>query len=202
MSSKLIKLSLLMMTLLPGSLLPRNVLLEFKGAAFIATGSRFKDIYGRAAALYGPEITFQLCDNNPHWYGFASIDYLSKKGTSLGIPVSTKISLLPIAIGVKYFVDNCFDNADLYVGLGFQPVRVKIRNDSPFVTNTNKWAFGGIVKGGSYIYFCDDFFLDLFVSYSFANVSSHRTISLTGPIVPLKAHISGAILGAGLGYRF
>ena len=43
---------------------------------------------------------------------------------------------------------------------------------------------------------------DLFIDYSFASISSHRTMVPTGPIIPLRASISGAIFGAGIGYRF
>lgn len=180
----------------------RDILLEFKGAYFHPTGSSFKKIY-KGAALYGPEITVQLCDDSD-WYGFASVDYLSKGGYSIGLGTPTKISLLPMAIGLKYFTPvPCWECTDFYVGLGFQPVRVKIRNDSPYVIpRQTKWALGGIVKVGSYIYLPRNVFIDVFIDYSFAKLSSGSAAGPMGPIVPLKASVSGAIFGIGLGYRF
>lgn len=186
-------------------LISRDILLEFKGAYFLATGSRFKKIYKHGGALYGPELTVQLCDDS-NLYGFFSIDYLSKKGHSIGLHTPTKVSLLPIGVGLKYFLSDhcgCFENVDFYVGLGFQPVRVKTRDDSPFVIEKHsKWALGGIAKVGAYIDLRCNFFLDLFIDYSFARVKSHAHMAPTGPVVPLKANVSGAIFGAGLGYRF
>jgi len=179
----------------------RDVLIEFKGAYFLPTGSRFRKIYG-GSALYGPELTVQLFEEC-NWYGFLSVDYYHKKGHSIGLHTPTKISLLPIGVGLKYFVPSCYECADFYVGLGFQPIRAHIRNCSPFVVpRETKWVFGGIAKVGTYIYLPRNFFLDLFIDYSFASISSHRTMVPTGPIIPLRASISGAIFGAGIGYRF
>ena len=78
-----------------------------------------------------------------------------------------------------------------------------VRNDSPFViARQTKWVFGGIAKAGAYIDLSCNFVLDLFIDYSFAHVSSHNANAPAGPIVPLKSSISGAIFGAGFGYRF
>lgn len=186
-----------------GQLAARDILLEFKGAYFKPTGHHFKDIY-KGGALYGPELTVQLSDCNDNWYGFFSVDYYSKKGYSTGLGTPTKISLLPLGIGIKYFIPTCWCyDTDFYVGLGFQPVRVHTHDESAFVIpSITKWGLGGIVKGGAYINFSCDFFLDLFIAYSFARVKSHDTIAPTGPVVPLSASVSGAIFGAGIGYRF
>ncbi len=186
-----------------GTLTARDILLEFKAAYFKPTGYRFKHIY-KGGALYGPELTVQLSECNEHWYGFLSVDYLSKKGLSIGLGTPTKVSLLPIGIGVKYFMPSCwFDNTDFYIGLGFQPIRVHTHDLSAFVIpKITKWGFGGIAKVGAYINFSCNFFLDLFIDYSFARVKSKLALAPTGPVVPLKSSVSGAIFGGGIGYRF
>lgn len=200
---KSIRYLLLVFVFINLPLIARDVLLEFKGAYFKPTGDRFKHIY-KGSALYGPELTVQLSECNEHWYGFLSVDYFRKKGHSIGFNTQTIVTLLPIGIGVKYFIPSCWcDNADFYLGLGFQPVRVHTHDLSPFVIpKITKWALGGIAKGGVYIDVACDFFLDLFIAYSFARVSSHDAIAPNGPVIPLKASVSGAIFGAGLGYLF
>jgi hypothetical protein len=181
------------------SLQSRDVLLEFKGAYFLPTDSVFKKIY-HGGALYGPEITVQLCcDANV--YGFVSVDFLQKNGKSIGFNSPTKVRLIPLGVGLKYFVPFCF--GDFYVGLGFQPTYLHTKDDSPLVIpKHSKWGFGGIAKIGSYFDLPHNFFIDLFIDYSFVKVPFHNTHAPTGPVVPRTANVSGAIFGAGVGYRF
>lgn len=137
--------------------------------------------------MYGPELTFQLCDNSC-WYGFASVDFFHKKGHSIGLSTPTKVSLLPVGLGLKYFMPLCDEWADFYIGLGFQPVHVRTRALSAFVPQQNKWALGGIAKVGAYIDLSCNFVLDLFIDYSFAEVSSHVTQAPQGFSAPKIQH--------------
>lgn len=175
----------------------RDVLVEFKGAAYLPTNDCVKNIYGKVGGLYGPEVTFQLCENK-NWYGFASVDFSSKKGRSIGLCDCTKMHLLPLGLGLKYFAPFCC--GDFYVGLGFQPVHLKTINCSEFVVQkTSKWGFGGIAKIGAYIDLPRNFFVDLFFDYSFVKVNCDSCLT---SVIPVRANLSGAIVGAGLGYRF
>lgn len=175
-----------------------DYLLEFKGAYFLSTDPLFKQIFCNGSALCGPEFTFQVCRN---WYGFVSADFFSKCGTSVGLNSTTKIQLVPLGLGAKYFVPYCY--GDFYLGLGFQPTYLKTINNYPFVAQcTSQWGFGGIAKVGSYINLPCNFFLDLFVDYSFVWTNCNNQACNTGFVVPLKSNLSGAIFGAGLGYRF
>lgn len=178
------------------SLFCTDVLLEFKVAGFFPTNSCVKKIYGKGAVLYGPEVTAQLC--NTQWYGFASVDFLSKEGHSIGLCERTKMSVALLALGAKYFVPFCY--GDFYVGLGFSPLHLKTRNCSPFVApTTSKWGFGGIAKVGAYFDLPCNYFLDLFIDYNFAKVSCQNCFA---SVIPLKAKLNGVIVGLGLGYRF
>lgn len=177
----------------------RDVLLEFKGAYFLPHAC-FKNIY-KGGALYGPELTGQLCEDNEHWYGFASIDGFSKHGRSIGMCLPTRATLIQLAFGLKYFVPFCYGN--FYLGLGVEPVYLKTKNCLPDgIVSTSKWSCGGIAKIGTYLDlpYCDDWFIDLFIDYSFAKVGC--PFKCADIEVPLKANVSGAIFGGGLGYRF
>jgi opacity protein-like surface antigen len=180
------------------SLAARDILLEFKAAYFLPTDSDMRHIYNNGGALYGPEVTFKLGDS-ANWYGFASIDYFQKNGRSLGLCDTTQVSLLPLGIGLKYMASYC-GWRHFYVGLGFQPVYLKTENCSPFVIQkTSKWGFGGIAKIGAYFDLPKNFVIDLFFDYSFVKVDCSSCSDL---VIPVKADISGAIFGVGLGYRF
>ena len=184
------------------SMQARDIILEFKAAYFLPTNHDFRRIYS-GSALYGPELTVQICDES-NWYAFASLDYFQKKGRSCGLCSKTKVSLLPLGLGVKYFVPTCYEKADFYLGLGFQPEWVRTKDCSPFVIpKLSRWGFGGIAKAGMYCHLPCNFLIDIFVDYSFVWAPKHGSCkSCTGPVVPLKANLGGAIFGLGLGYKF
>jgi len=160
-----------------------------------------KDIYGKVGALYGPEVTFRLheCDNwYGNFYGFASAQFLSKDGCTIGLNTPTKMYLSPLGLGLKYLVPFCY--GDFYVGLGFQPLHLKTVNCSPEVPQTtSKWGFGGVSKLGAYFDLPCNLFMDLFFDYSFVQVKCNTCSPL---VVPVTATMNGAILGLGIGYRF
>lgn len=173
----------------------KDVLLEFKAAYFLPSDKCVKKMYGNGGALFGPELTFRVYDN---WYGFASIDFLTKHGHSIGLCNRTTMSLMPIGLGFKYLVPFCY--GDFYVGLGFQPVRLKTTNCSTGVEPlTINWGFGGIAKIGSFFTLPDHWFIDLFIDYSFVKVGGKKCAP---GVVPIKANLNGAIFGGGIGYRF
>jgi hypothetical protein len=177
----------------------KDIIIEFKGAYFQPMHHTFKHIY-HGAAIFGPEITFNLFGPI---YGFASYDFLPKNGKSIGLKTPTKVRMHVLAVGFKY-ISCVADNVSLYAGLGFEPISLHTKNDSPFVIpKTHKWGFGGIVKFGTYIDLPCNFVLDLFADYSFVDVKrTSRTIFPVGFIEQTKANLSGFVLGGGLGYRF
>lgn len=181
----------------------RDVIFEFKTAYFRPTNNYFKQIYGNSGALFGPELSVQICDNNSNWYGFFSIDYLAKKGHSIGLCNKTRVSLLPIAIGVKYFTPSYCQKFDFYLGGGLQPTRVHTNDCSPYVPEKQtEWALGGIFKAGAYIPVYQCFMLDLFIGYSLVRVGCKDSGCSGLFTIPLKANVSGLLIGAGFGYRF
>ena len=65
-----------------------------------------------------------------------------------------------------------------------------------------RWGFGGIAKVGAYYHLPHNFVIDFFIDYSFLKVGkNHRTLTPPG-IRLIKADVSGAIFGVGLGYKF
>lgn len=196
---RLLSLSILVCALAVTSLTARDMVIEFKAAAFVSTSETFRDIYGTAAAIYGPEFSVQLKEESS-WYFFASIDYLSKKGHSIGLCEATKVRFVPLGIGIKY-VAHAFNCLDLYAGLGFQPINVRTIDciDSIQQLDT-KWVLGGIAKFGAWYQLPHQLLIDLFIDYSFAKVKNN-TLCCTS-IDSCKTNIGGVIIGAGLGYRF
>ncbi len=183
------------------SLAARDVIVEFKGAYFWPTNSDFKHIYHHGGILYGPELTLQLFDDT-NWYVFASLDYFHKKGHSVGLCDPTSVTLIPLALGLKYFVPVCDDRIDLYGGLGFEWMYARTKNCTELgVLKQTDWGLGGIVKAGAYYRLPHNFLIDAFIGYSYAKVGSNDCDCQSG-IESKRANVSGAIFGLGLGYSF
>lgn len=184
------------------SLGARDVILEFKGAYFLPTDCTFKSIYHHGSALFGPELTVQLCEERP-WYAFVSVDYFQKKGKSVGLCTPTKVELIPFAFGLKYFFPVCCDEVNFYLGLGFQAIDVRTKNCSTSVVQSlSQWGFGGIAKGGVYWFLPRNFVLDFFVDYSFVKTHPSNCWCPNPGVAITRANVSGAIFGIGLGYNF
>lgn len=195
---KITKIVGIVLLCVQATLVSRDILLEWKTAYFLPTDSYVKDIYGKGTVYYGPEATFLLSDKH-NWYGFASVDFLSKKGRSLGLSNYTKMNIVALGFGLKYFVPFCY--GDFYAGLGVQPLHLKTINCfSDTVNKTSKWGVGGSAKIGSYIDLPRNLFVDLFVDYSFVKVGCDSCCTST--FIPLRANMSGCLFGIGLGYRF
>lgn len=193
---KIYGIKLLLLMACYGSVLARDVLLEAKGAYYIATGDRFRDIYGTGGGRYGAELTVEFCRNI---YGWVSAEGFTKHGCSIGGKNPTKLTLVPLGFGFKYFHE--VDCGDLYVGLGVLATQVTEKDCSPFVIPRRcDWTAGGIVKAGWIVDLPRCFFIDFFVDYSCINIKFCRGPSIT--VQSCKANIGGVALGAGIGYRF
>lgn len=173
-----------------------EVLFEFKGGAFLPTGTCFKNIYGKSGALYGPEISLQLWEDAP-LYAFASAQYFSKKGYSIGLCCPTTAQIVPLDFGLKYMTPLKFGS--VYIGLGLEAAHLKTTNCSPYVLpETARWGVGGIAKFGAYVNLPRHFAFDLFFNYSFVKL---RPDNCCSPCDTSKVDISGITLGAGLSYQ-
>jgi len=174
-----------------------DILLEAKGAYFLASNDTFKNIYGNGGGIYGAEITGKVCDS---WYLFASADFFSKNGCTCIFNTPTNVSIANIGLGIKYLVPFCY--GDFYVGLGVLPTHLRTFDDSPNVPfKDSKWGCGGIAKTGFFINLPCNFLLDIFFDYSFVKISCPDSCP-TPFTQPRKANVSGFWFGAGLGYRF
>ncbi len=187
--------------LLSFPLVGRNTILEFRGAYFLPIGHIFKDIYN-GSALYGPELTLQCCKEG-NLYAFASVNYLNTKGHSIGAQNPTTVTLLPLTFGAKYFMPLFCEKIDVYLGLGFEAMRVHTKDVLPdLVSKKSKWGFGGITKIGAYCYLPYNFLIDIFIDYSFIKAGSNSIMQPSTGFQSIKANVSGVIFGGGLGYRF
>ena len=172
------------------SMTAHDVLLEVKGAAFVPTSTNFKDIYGTIGD-FGLELTAGGLSN--HLYAFSSIDFLIKNGNTVNFQSPTKVNMIDLAFGLKYFVP--FHQGDFYFGVGVQPTYLFTSDGLTDPVQTSQWNCGGIAKVGVILNMPHSFFADLFIDYSFLKINSTSSSTTQTPI-------NAAVLGVGFGYRF
>lgn len=197
MYSKIIVLLAVLASLTSVKTEAREYLLEGKAGYFYPTSDLFRDIYGDGNGIYGAEFTAQICNA---LYGWASVNYFSDSGHSIGLGDPTKIRIIPVGLGLKYMIPlNCF--ARFYVGGGFLATHLHTHDESPFVIpHVNRWGFGGIAKSGFLIALSRCWFLDIFGDWSYMHMDFHNNHGF--PVVRINADLSGFSGGAGIGYRF
>jgi hypothetical protein len=189
----------LILATLFSSLQAVDTLVEAKAAYFYPTSHEFREIYSDGG-IYGLEVSCQAWRGFYPWFS-ASIVHKSGHSITTSPLVSsdsTRITLVPLGLGLKYLYPINF--VDLYAGVGILGTYVHIKDNSPFVIrSSSKWGVGGIAKIGA-IFNYKSFFVDLFSDYSYTKVDFHNTNH--GQVVRHRANISDWSIGAGIGYRF
>ena len=171
----------------------RDILAEFKGAVFVPTNQTLKDLYNNCPE-FGVEVTGNLFDR---LYAFTSVDFLRKEGQTIALANSTQLSIVNLALGVKYFVP--FSHGDFYLGLGVEPTFLStIDQFTAGIFKHTQWSCGGIAKSGVIIDIPNSFFIDLFFDYSFVKSDSYSG----SPVQLNETHLDGCLFGIGIGYRF
>ena len=166
---------------------------QFRVAAFRPSSKLFRKIYKDWGAIYQLESNKRIFECSD-LYGWANVGYYSESGHSRGIREKTRISLVPITLGLKYMI-CILPNTSAYLGIGGGGTFVHIHDHDHFLEHTNKTAWGGILKSGIRYNFLECTFLDLFVDYSYMHLqfhSNHRK----------NANVGGLMIGGGIGIYF
>lgn len=129
---------------------------------FHPVSKRVRKIYSDGWADYQLEIVKELYDN---WQIWLNVSGFSKKGHSIGFHDDTRLSFMPVSLGVRYsFPLTC--RLTTYAGLGACYSFLRIKDDACFVhRHTSKERFGGIAEFGFNYCLTQSFFANLFVNY-------------------------------------
>lgn len=188
---------------------PLDLSVEGKVAYFRPCSKRVRDIYGSGWADYQLEISKGIfCD----WKIWAGVNGFSRKGESLGFHDHTRLQLIPVNVGLKYYFP-CPDNFKIYLGGAVSYSFLSIRDHTEYLhRRTEKSDWGGLVQAGiTYNYF-ECAYVSIFADYFYQKFDFHSNhISSgygseyyyeSGYIERRRLDMCGYKLGVGLGYTF
>jgi outer membrane protein len=163
--------------------------LELRGAAFIHSSDRFKEIYGRV----GPSVQLEAASYLFRCFdGFANVDWSAQNGRSVGPRNRTFVSIVNLSFGLRYPY-QIYRDLTAYVGIGPSISRIVLTNhySNSEKRSVYKIGVGGIIKTGVLYNLTCDWFIDGFIDYLYQPV--HYTSNVD---------MGGFKIGAGLGYSF
>ncbi|MFI5344461.1 MAG: hypothetical protein ACHQUC_09600 [Chlamydiales bacterium] len=138
---------------------------------FYPASADIRKTYGDAFVDYQIELARSVfCD----WEVWLDLDYYTKRGRFHHRQDSSRLQVIPLSLGVKYYVHLRRD-IDWYVGGGGSYGCANIRNHSDCAKrNMTKWGFGGIFKTGIKYYWNDCLSIDLFLDYFYQHFRLHH----------------------------
>ena len=175
--------------------------IQGRASGYFPFEKKVRRIYSSTWGFYEGEIDIPL------WCGFSeffSAGYLENSGHSECLHDRTKLRMIPLTWGLKYFCEvlTCLD---VYVGAGVVCSILNIHDHSNYVRqHISKNAVGGTAKVGAIYYFCGNWFIDASVDYLYQRFSfkhshsrgCHRYVERN------DLDMSGIKLGAGIGLAF
>ena len=157
--------------------------LAVKGHYFYPSDKTFRDIYG-GGPMYGGEIGIGVSRSLDIWIGGS---YFSRTGELTYTKEGTKLSILPVDLGLRYRFTA--GSVIVYGSAGVEYCQFKESNP---IGRVNKGGAGLIVRLGSLFRISRGFYIDLAVGYSYCQMKP----------ADYNIQIGGIQAGGGLVFEF
>jgi outer membrane protein W len=174
-----------------------SVILEARVSYFRPFSKTLRKMFHNGGVDYALEVSA------PVWKGlniWGAVDYFSRHGKMIHFDASTRITIVPLTLGLKYIysVNQYFG---LYGGAGFKYFFVKAINRSTVLNRTiHRNGLGGVLELGTLFCITHHLILDVFGSASFKNFHGPKHHSTN--VRPENLQVGGWNVGAGIGYKF
>lgn len=182
-----------------------------KISCFAPSSPVIRSTYGNAFPDFQLEVARSiLCD----WEIWANLDYYTKEGHLPHKMGSTRLHVIPLSLGIKYYM-LIRRNLFWYVGAGGSYTCAKIRNHSECLKNDlTKWAFGAVFKTGIKYYWNYNLYFEVFLDYFYQHMHLHDSdrdhrsscfsSASSGSFVIGRdtLNVGGTKIGAGVGWTF
>jgi hypothetical protein len=169
--------------LIAGDIYPSNLAVQLRATYLLPSEQAFKDVYD-GGMTYGGEISIGIIKKIDLWAGGS---YFSKNGKLTFTEEDTKVSIIPLGIGIKYkLLDGSIKP---YVGLGLNYYQYK---ESNLLGDVSKGGLGFVAKAGGIFKISGGLLVDLFFGYSYCKMKP----------ADFEINIGGLEAGIGIGYEF
>jgi len=135
--------------------------------------------------MYGGEVSIRVWKALEVWFGAS---YFSKKGELTFTKEETKLRIVPIGAGVKYFFP-VVEILDGYGGVGINHYSYKEENP---IGKVAKNGLGILVRAGGLVKVIKGIIIDFYINYSYCRMKP----------ADFDINIGGFETGIGLGYKF
>jgi opacity protein-like surface antigen len=160
-----------------------TISIQARGSYFSPSDEVFRGIYGYGTS-WGGEISFAVTKRLAAWAGG---DYIIRTGKLPFTEDETKIRIVPLSAGAKYFL--AFGRLRPYVGAGLGYFQYRETNS---IGTVEKGNIGFLGRAGVVVNLGATFFMDLQGGWSTCRVQP----------LDVAANIGGFSLGLGLGFEF
>lgn len=185
-----------------------GILLEFRPSYFYPISKGIREAFHNGGINY--QITGQFpvyCGKNAWLQGmnvWAGVDYFSRDGRTSALNNKTRLRIVPLTLGLKFFFPAIGSVApvNFYIGSGMKYFFVYNYTDSDYVKrNIYAHGMGGVVETGFTTTVIEHLVFDVFASYSFKTFQA-PSLSKYPAVEPTSMNISGVNIGGGIGYKF
>jgi len=166
-----------------GTISASGLTIEARGTFFMPTDETFRDVYGSGPS-WGGELGFRISDRLTVWAGG---DYFSASGKLVFTEDETKIRIVPLSAGAKYFPVSGVVSP--YVGAGVGYFQYQETNS---IGTVEKGAVGLVARLGLLIKLGPAFFADVQGGWTTCSVQP----------LEVQANLGGFSAGLGLGFEF
>lgn len=184
--------------------------LQAGASAYYPASHSIRKTYSSVLVDYQIEASRTFFGN---WDMWADLDYITSSGNLAGFHDSTRIDVVPISAGVRYYIP-VYSNTWWYIGGGGSYTFSHIHHQSGCMKkNLSKWGFGGVFKTGIKYFFTTSFYLTAFVDYFYQHYHlghsdrayrSHCSFKSASNYVigSDTLNVGGLKVGGGLGWTF
>jgi opacity protein-like surface antigen len=178
------KLCVLALTIVLSSITASASLsLGIQALYFSPSDSDFKSIYG-GGVMYGGELSFTISNSFSVW---VDGDYFAKTGSLTFSKDETKLTLVPLGLGLRYQLLP--GKISPYIDAGVQYVLYQEKNA---IGNVNSGGLGFVGKVGVLLFISNGFGFNILVDYSYCKMKP----------ADFEFNVGGLGIGGGLVFSF
>jgi hypothetical protein len=143
------------------------------GSYIYATDKTVQRIYGKHMGSVQAHATYDIMPFLTEWI---NIQYISKKGQSIGLSNDTKVHIIPVSLGLDY-TRECNQHR-CYIGLGPCFTHISVFNDSISVDMHKRYIKVGCrIHSGIRIALYDTYFSDISLSYLYQPFNNYADLN-------------------------